>query len=663
MIKIDNLSKEYRIDKNSSEQVLKGISLELDSGFNVLYGPSGCGKSTLLNIISGLDCDYTGTIEVSNKNLKQINLDAFHKNEVGFVFQNFNLVNHLTVFENIMISLFLDPKRSKKENTQIANKLLADVGLSKYKNKYPTQLSGGQKQRVAIARALTNEPTIIIADEPTGALDTKTGLEILTILKALADSGKIVIVVTHDEKVASYADKIYRLLDGDIASLEVINEQTSQFMLKESKSKVGLFKTLSIGYKNFASRKFRNILVSLGSSIGIIGILLSLGLGAGIENGVKSVYSSIFSPNTVTVLANAPGGHGSFGPPTVDISPSQVKEIRTLLEKEGISEIYEDTYYETVFLEFDGKKVLADNSPFVASLQKLDYNEERQEKYSVEDETLLVGNQLDDQKNQIYITKNLAATLLQIDVETVTSENTKSLIGKELTFEFTIRNDLDIKTFNTSSVINGILEADTAPTLIYGSKTTFDNFKKVTGESPKIFSITSYAQDVKSAEAIAEKYKNNEDYSFSTLGDVLKQISSFTSAITVTLAFVAGLSLIVAAVMIAIVLYIGVIERTKEIGVLRALGYRGLDIRRLFLTEAFLIITIANLIAIGISLAIQYFANPAIAELTTFDKPFDIAITQIFMVYALTLVIAIISGLYPASKAAKVDPVESLRTE
>jgi len=216
MLIINDIKKSYKIDKGVYEIALKGISCEFKPGFNVILGPSGCGKSTLLNIISGLDSDYEGTVTFGNQKLKDINLNAYRKEAVGFVFQNFNLVGHLTVLDNVKAALYLNGKLSESQRTEMAMKSLKSLHMDKFARKHPNQLSGGQKQRVAIARALANDPGIILADEPTGALDSKIGKDVLKILTDLAASGKTVIIVTHDNSMVEHADSVIRLLDGNI---------------------------------------------------------------------------------------------------------------------------------------------------------------------------------------------------------------------------------------------------------------------------------------------------------------------------------------------------------------------------------------------------------------------------------------------------------------
>lgn len=210
ILRLLNIKKSFVLDGDNKETVLNDINLNIKEGsFTVIYGPSGCGKSTLLNLISGLDSDYLGDIYFKNQLLKELTskeLTTFRRDNIGFVFQNFNLIAHMSVLDNILIPMYLNGK-SHEENIKKAKEYLDMVELSEHMNKNVTKLSGGQKQRVAIARAIANNPDVIIADEPTGALDSKSQSRVLEILKKISNEGKTVILVTHNDEIENYADR------------------------------------------------------------------------------------------------------------------------------------------------------------------------------------------------------------------------------------------------------------------------------------------------------------------------------------------------------------------------------------------------------------------------------------------------------------------------
>ena len=219
ILSIKNISKFYALDGKHKEQALRNINLQIAEGkITAIYGPSGCGKTSLLNIISGLDREYEGVLAFKGeplRDLSEIELTQFRKDNIGFVFQNFNLIPHQSVLDNVKLPLYVKDL-SDKEMTRIAQEQLVSLGMEPFMAKNVKQLSGGQKQRVAIARALVNQPDMIVADEPTGSLDSQSQEMVLEVFKNLAKSGKTVLIVTHNPEVAEYADVIIKMKDGEV---------------------------------------------------------------------------------------------------------------------------------------------------------------------------------------------------------------------------------------------------------------------------------------------------------------------------------------------------------------------------------------------------------------------------------------------------------------
>lgn len=219
ILTIDHISKYYNLDGINQERALNDVTLEIAPGkITAIYGPSGCGKTSLLNIISGLDSQYQGNLYFKNQNMRDFSerdLTYFRKAHIGFVFQNFNLIPHQSVLENVKMPLYVK-NMTDKEMVEIAEKELNRLGIGDFIKKNVKQLSGGQKQRVAIARALVNNPEMIVADEPTGSLDSQSQENVLEIFKELAEAGKTVIIVTHNPEVADYADVVIKMKDGEV---------------------------------------------------------------------------------------------------------------------------------------------------------------------------------------------------------------------------------------------------------------------------------------------------------------------------------------------------------------------------------------------------------------------------------------------------------------
>ena len=219
ILTIDHISKYYNLDGTNQERALNDVTLEIAPGkITAIYGPSGSGKTSLLNIISGLDSQYQGNLYFKNQNMRDFSerdLTYFRKAHIGFVFQNFNLIPHQSVLENVKMPLYVK-NMTDKEMVEIAKKELNRLGIGDFIKKNVKQLSGGQKQRVAIARALVNNPEMIVADEPTGSLDSQSQENVLEIFKELAEAGKTVIIVTHNPEVADYADVVIKMKDGEV---------------------------------------------------------------------------------------------------------------------------------------------------------------------------------------------------------------------------------------------------------------------------------------------------------------------------------------------------------------------------------------------------------------------------------------------------------------
>ena len=219
ILTIDHISKYYNLDGTNQERALNDVTLEIAPGkITAIYGPSGCGKTSLLSIISGLDSQYQGNLYFKNQNMRDFSerdLTYFRKAHIGFVFQNFNLIPHQSVLENVKMPLYVE-NMTDKEMIEIAEKELSRLGIGEFIKKNVKQLSGGQKQRVAIARALVNNPEMIVADEPTGSLDSQSQENVLEIFKELAEAGKTVIIVTHNSEVADYADIVIKMKDGEV---------------------------------------------------------------------------------------------------------------------------------------------------------------------------------------------------------------------------------------------------------------------------------------------------------------------------------------------------------------------------------------------------------------------------------------------------------------
>ncbi|MGN1300951.1 MAG: ABC transporter ATP-binding protein, partial [Clostridia bacterium] len=308
MLELKNIKKTY-VTGDEQVEALKGIDLKFrESEFVSILGQSGCGKTTLLNIIGGLDRYTSGDLIIngkSTKDFKDRDWDAYRNYSIGFIFQSYNLIGHQTVLSNVELALTISGV-SKQERRQRAIKALEEVGLKDQINKKPNQLSGGQMQRVAIARALINDPDIILADEPTGALDTKTSVQVMEILKKISKN-KLIIMVTHNSDLAEkYSSRIIRILDGKITddSNPVTSEEEKKAKKQERKyrkTSMKFFTAFRLSLNNLLTKKGRTILTAFAGSIGIIGIALILAISTGVQDYIDKIEEDTLSSYPVTI--------------------------------------------------------------------------------------------------------------------------------------------------------------------------------------------------------------------------------------------------------------------------------------------------------------------------------------------------------------------------
>ena len=305
MLELKNIEKSYRAGVNK-QVVLKGINVKFRRNeFTSILGTSGSGKTTLLNIIGGLDKYDSGDLiidGISTKNYKDSDWDSYRNYRVGFIFQSYNLIMHQSVLQNVEIALTLSGI-SKSERKKIATEALEKVGLKEHINKKPNQLSGGQMQRVAIARALVNNPEIILADEPTGALDSETSIQIMDLLKEIS-SDRLVIMVTHNPELAKkYSTRIIELKDGLIISdnnpFNGNEEKKKEKNIK--KTSMSLLSALSLSFNNLKTKKGRTILTAIAGSIGIIGIALIMSLSNGVNRYAKNLEKDSLSDFPISI--------------------------------------------------------------------------------------------------------------------------------------------------------------------------------------------------------------------------------------------------------------------------------------------------------------------------------------------------------------------------
>ena len=683
MLKIVNVNKTYKINKYENFQALHNISVSFKSGELVsIVGESGSGKSTLMNLIGGLDSDFTGNIIVGDQDLSKLSdreLDKYRKDKVGFVFQSFNLISHLSILDNVTLALTLS-NVSEKEKVERATNILKLVGLESQIKKKPTQLSGGQKQRVAIARALINNPDIIIADEPTGALDTTTTMQILKILKEIADSGKLVIMVTHSEKVASISSRVVEISDGRIVSdkqnpkykktkskifKEKVSEEKKDKKNKPLKQNLSYLSAIKLSFHNMWASKTKNLLMAFGVAIGIGSLILMLCFSSGITDYINATMKSYSDPTIVTISKQSEDGL-----PLFDVDNG---EITTIMD--GINEYLSQNGYDFEVTEdncspgFNCPTISTQISAYFEDDLNNDGDFERLDifyfyttpPYYSED---VVDGTLPTEEGGIMFAPAVYNFFGDIDP-----------IGEKVDFSISI----NIPGFNTTinidnAIITGIVDTSVMSgfPIVYINYDFFEKeYKKYSNGAalqPTTYYIQTRSENLTEAEseeiasAINRYISTLEGYSGSIEESLANMFQSMADTIGTSLIILSAISLLVSAIMILVVMYMSVSERTKEIGVLKSIGARKKDIHRIFSSESFLVgllSGICGLIVAGVLILIIYFILISLVGIA----PLSFKWYYIFIALGVSVVISILSGLYPASKAARLDPVESLRRE
>ncbi|MCF0137939.1 MAG: ABC transporter ATP-binding protein/permease, partial [Oscillospiraceae bacterium] len=505
MLKLKGITKDYAMGEDTVH-ALKGIDLEFrESEFVAILGHSGCGKTTLLNIVGGLDQYTQGDLIINGKSTKDFDdrdWDSYRNHSVGFVFQSYNLIPHQTVLSNVELALTLSGV-SKAERRQRAISALEQVGLGDQLNKKPNQMSGGQMQRVAIARALVNDPDILLADEPTGALDSETSVQIMDILREISKN-KLIIMVTHNPEIAEdYATRIIRLKDGLITSdsQPYSTEDAETTGLKLKKTAMSYFTALTLSLNNLMTKKGRTLLTSFAGSIGIIGIALILSISTGVNNYIDDIQEETLSSYPITIQAES-----------VDLSSLMTTLMGLNADDEENSHDTDAVYSNTIFYDMMG----AMSSAEVETNNLLDFKRFLDTEMAGEGST-----DLKEHVSSIQYSYNIALNLytededgkiVKSDIMTLMSSMRAGVIGEEAesSVNSTITEGMSTTGTGTPAVWqemlpgeNGELINDLIPRqydLLYGSwPQSFDEVVLIVDRNNEVSDLVLYAIGLKSA--------------------------------------------------------------------------------------------------------------------------------------------------------------------
>ena len=642
IIEIENINKYFGEGENRVH-VLKNISFEIKKGeFIAIIGQSGSGKSTLMNILGCLDRVTDGSYKIDGREISRFSKDELselRQQKFGFIFQRYNLISTLTALENVALPAIYAGLSEKERNSR-AEELLVKLGLGdKIKNK-PNQLSGGQQQRVSIARALMNGGEIILADEPTGALDSKSGERVMEILTDLHKEGHTIILVTHDKNIANYANRIIEIKDGEIYNDSVKKIETE--VIKDSVKKINQVKknlfyskaqfleSLKMATNAIITHKMRSLLTMLGIIIGIASIICVVALGNGSQQKILSDINSL-GTNTLDIF----NGRGR--------GDRNANKKRNLTIKDA-DFLRKQFYTESVTPNVNGSGTLTyGNKSYTASLRGV--GEEYFNVKGLELDTGKLFNR-DDVINSSQVV--------------VIDENSRSQLFKDKNpiGEILIFNKRPLKIIG-SVITKNNMSMNSSDLVLYTPYTTAMN--RIIGDN-HINSITMKIKDNVDMQ-IAEKDVTNiltirhkaKDFFIMNVDTLKKTVESTTNTMKLLISCIACISLVVGGIGVMNIMLVSVTERTREIGIRMAIGAKQKNILQQFLIEAILICLIGGVLGVGISVGFGIIFNMVIKNFTM--------IFSIFSIVAAVLcstMIGVIFGYMPAKNASELDPINAL---
>lgn len=780
MLELKDIKKYYTVG-NTTTKALDGVSVAFrKQEFVAILGPSGSGKTTMLNVIGGLDNYDSGDMVIngkSTKTFKGADWDAYRNNSIGFIFQNYNLISHQGIIDNVELGMTLSGV-SKSERREKAEEVLERVGLKEHMHKKPNQLSGGQMQRVAIARALANDPDILLCDEPTGALDSETSVQIMELIQELSKE-KLVVMVTHNPELAhKYADRIIEFSDGRIQSdshPHVEGKKKDQFNLKHTK--MTFMTALRLSFNNIRTKKGRTFLTSFASSIGIIGIAIVLSLSSGFQKQIDDTQAETLAQFPITIsqitAEQDPENYenrtmeGTFPDTkevTAKISEADRAQHTNKIDQEFVDYVknidpelsnnigYTRLANMNLLREIDGKPELvkfsnesaegsqtdsmmtmmaAQTGVGVSSFpQQLDKGKGNflKENYSV-----LEGSYPEDIHDVVLVVDNNNTTNINalknlgFDVEDgekipfsdivgtkiklvyndafytelptgnfIPNQDLEEVYNNEDNEELTITGVLRIKDSSTMDLLApGIaysdalaqksIEKNSDSAIVKAQKDSDvnvmtnesldenakENLLNYLGGSEIPYSIMIYPNDFKSKDAVLDylddynEGKSKEDtIVYSDLAGTMTQLTGgLMDAITYVLIAFAAISLVTSMIMIGIITYTSVLERTKEIGVLKALGARKKDITRVFDAETAILGVASGTLGVIIAYLATFPINSVLYNLTELENVAQLNPAHGIILIVISTILTMIGGHIPARMAAKKDAAIALRAD
>lgn len=776
MLELKQLLKTYTIG-NIKTHALNDVSITFrKKEFVAILGPSGSGKTTLLNVIGGLDRYDSGDLIIngqSTKNFKETDWDAYRNNSVGFVFQSYNLISHLSIMANVELGMDLSGVDSKTRHEK-AVAALTKVGLKDQIHKNPNQLSGGQMQRVAIARAIANDPDILLCDEPTGALDTKTSEQIMQLIKDLSKD-RLVIMVTHNPELAEkYASRIVHFQDGKILSdsnPDTQNDTKDTFKLK--RTKMSYWNAVKLSFTNIMTKKGRTILTAFASSIGIISIAIVLAISNGFQKQINTTMGKALAKYPIAITQTATNMTESRqaqndtknvknkGFLTAELDPRDKATHNNNITQNYVNYVKKinPDYANNISLQrslnlnllglVNGKvqrvQFSSANGNSLASMQNQAASsigigssvfpealDKSKGSFLKENYQLLAGSWpkkatdlvlVIDNKNTVNIN---ALKNLGLNINSGKHINLKTLIGKQ--YRIVDNNDYYQQLPNNTFVLNpatqamynnaktdlnlvavikaknenaqallgtGIAYSEALPEQIIASNENSNIVKaqrnssynvltgqkitntqkqqllQVLGGSNLPIGILIYPTNFANKDKVLNyldaynKGKSNKNkIIYTDMSSAVTQLTGgLLSGITIVLVAFAAISLITSMIMIGILTYTSVLERTKEIGILKALGARKKDITRVFDAETFILGAFSGILGVFIAYLLTFPISAIISKLTNLHNVAQLNPIHALILIIISTILTILGGHIPARMAAKKDAATALRSE